>query len=306
MPQFNVFGHPFDPHASALQGMVKHGNRWAAKAAAEGVHEIAKRTRDWSEEHRPSTKWLKLEDATKVDISGNYVGNGKRMPSKYSRGKRGYRRKKRVFRRKRKSFPKELWPRQKLVRLKSNCTGSLYTSAGAWDATNGIVIMKANSLNDPWAGEGAQLPLGLDQLAALYQRYTVVGCTIMIQCHFSALTGASRVGLALRNDNTSLANAEYYTELPLSVMKIASGDVDIVNLGMRYKAKRFWKVRRFKEADQLEGTFTTSPGDPSEVAYWHFWVQDLNANEATTLEYSATMVWDILLTDPVIPARSAL
>lgn len=323
MPQLNAWigGHAgFDPLGGRLEGVRRAGHRAVAASVKAG--------RDYGAEHMPSAQAAKLADYPHPRLYVDDEGNAKWMhPRAYKKRRndywskrrmpyrRGYRtsikrrrasRYKRRVRRARPSFPRELWPRQKLVRLKSTISGAIYTSAGAWDGTNGIAIFKANSLNDPWAGESSALPLGTDQLANLYQKYVVVASTLVIDCHPSSITGGGRVGLALRNSNTSLASADYYSELPLQQNKIASGDVDLVRLAMRYKAKRFWRVKKFMDAEDQQGAFSTTPGDPTDVAYWHFWCQDLNANEAITVEYRATMVFDILLFDPIIPARSDL
>lgn len=302
MPQQNAWlgGHAaFNPFGSQLQGVVKHS-----------FAKQLKRARDHLEEKSGVQKRVKLEDrwpykgeAAPPPAIQDVEMVGRRYPAR--RGvKRRRTPRRRSFRRKR--FPRELWPRQRLVRLKSSVSGSLYTSAGAWDGTNGFVAIKANSLNDPWAGESTALPLGTDQLAAMYQQYVIVGATIIIHAHASSLTGAARIGLALKNTATSLASADHYAESPMSQVKIVSGDVDVIALSSRYKAKKFWQVRKFQDAEDLQAAFSTTPGDPTKLAYWHLWVQDLNANEACTFEYQAYIIYDILLSDPIVPSRSAL
>lgn len=225
---------------------------------------------------------------------------------RYRPRRAGRRRIPRRYKRRRQTFPRELWPRMKLVRLKSTVSNALYHSAGTWDGTNGWRAIKANSLNDPWGTLSSALPLGLDQLANLYQKYVVVASTIVIDAHPSSITGGGRIGLALRNNNTDLASADYYGEVPMSIVRVCSGDIDVMRLAMRYKAKKFWKVRKFMDAEDQQATFTTTPGDPTDIAYYHFWIHDLNANEAMTVEFKATITFDLLLFDPVIPSRSSL
>lgn len=197
-----------------------------------------------------------------------------------------------------------MWPRFRLVKFR--CVTS--NSIADLSATGNLfpIVFKANSLNDPFGTIGSELPLGLDQWAAMYSKYVCVASRFMVQFHNQSSTGALAVGCNLKNDNTTLASLDHYRELPMVKSKILSPDVDHAGLGMSFKAKKFYRVRKFKDAENLHGTFSTSPGDPTDIAYYHFWVQDLNKADSFNLEFVATIEYVCLLFDPVTPARSQL
>lgn len=197
-----------------------------------------------------------------------------------------------------------MWPRFRLVKFR--CVNS--NSIADLGATGAIFpkVFKANSLNDPFGTMGSELPLGLDQWAAMYQKYVVVASKFLVQFHNQSSTGALAVGCNLKNDNTTLSQMDHYRELPMVRSKILSPDVDHSGLGMSFRSKKYYRVNKFKDAENLHASFSTTPGDPTDIAYYHFWVQDLNKADSFNLEYVATIEYVVLLFDPVTPSRSAL
>lgn len=209
------------------------------------------------------------------------------------RGRRGIRRISRAV---------TLWPRQKLVKMKLAFYYSTITGTGTIAAT----AVKANSLNDPTGSLSAQLPLGLDQWAAMYQKYVVVGSKIWARCHNVSGTGSMMYGITLKNTASTLNDYTYYLESPMTRAKMLSSDVDHSSVGISYNAKRFWHVRKFHDAEDQHGAFSTTPGDPTDIAYYHLWVHDTSTSEAQTFEMVLTQEFYVLLFDPIVPARSSL
>lgn len=180
-----------------------------------------------------------------------------------------------------------------------------YTGTGGAIGTNYI---KANSLNDPTGGASAQLPLGVDQWAALYQKYKVIGSKITLRAHPVTITGSAMIGIHLSNSTTPPAtDHDHYRELPHTNMRMLSPDIDLCKLSMGFSPKKYpFHIKNVKDADDLEGTFSTTPGDPTDLAYWHVFVQDSNKTDNVTFEIQMVIDYIVLLYDPVRPSRSAL
>lgn len=195
-----------------------------------------------------------------------------------------------------------LWPRTRLVKFR--CVTSYAGTTGAGALVE--VAFKANSLNDPFGTAGAQLPLGLDQWAAMYQRYAVVGSKCYVKAHAGTVTGAMTYGVSLLRSNSALSDYEYHLEQPLVRSKMLTADVDHSAVGMTYGAKRFWHFRKFMDAEEQQATFSTTPGDPTDLCYYVMWFQDVGKSEAVLMEAIVTIEYTVLLFDPIVPARSSL
>lgn len=198
-----------------------------------------------------------------------------------------------------------MWPRFKLVKLKVVTQGTLSLGAGN---LVGQYLFNANSLNDPHTAGGANLPLGTDQLAALYKKYVVAASRHFVRVHNKTATGSIVFGLSLREPNvgTALASPEAYMELPRTRSKILSPQADHAGVGLSYGAKRFWGARKLMDYEDLHATLSTTPGDPAKMAYISFFYGDIAGTEAITLEYIMTSEFIVLCFDPIHPARSGL
>lgn len=200
-----------------------------------------------------------------------------------------------------------LWPKTRLVKFKvvTNFTESVL-EANSLVAT--VFSFKANSLNDPFTTKSSNLPLGLDQWAAMYKKYVVVASKFYAKVHNVTSAGSVTFGVCLRrpDESDTLSSAGFYQELPMTRSKILSPDMDHAALGISYKAKKYWSVRKFHDAEQLHATFGTSPGDPTRMAHYQFFAQDTATGADYTLEGWFTIEYICLLFDPVTPSRSTL
>lgn len=203
---------------------------------------------------------------------------------------------------KRKKFIPLALPRQRVVRMRVVARGSITANAGVV----GIVKMKANSLNDPTTDFGATLPLGLDQWAAQYQKYIVLGCKVKARFIPTTATGPVNCGLHLADNNTALANTDHYKELPNTVQGICTTQKDYLTRVIKYSGKRFWRLTNIKDDSEQEAAFSTTPGDPTDLAYIHVYVQDMQGANNTTVEVQVEQEFIVLLTDPVTLAQSSL
>lgn len=195
-----------------------------------------------------------------------------------------------------------LWPKARLVKFSVVHRTALAPTVG----TCGVVAYKANSLNDPFQAQGAGLPIGLDQWASMYSKYKVVKSTMTAVTHPTTITGAAVVGIHLANNATLLTDCDHYRELPYTTSRVISPDIDISKNSMTYRAKSFYSLRNLKDADELEGSFSTSPGDPSKTSSFHYFYQDHNSTDALTVEVSFRITYTVLLYERIMPARSSL
>lgn len=244
-------------------------------------------------------------------INPRPVGPAAAPATRMAKRARSYTRttKKRRFKRRRMRRPAKritnLWPPTQLVKFRQVMAYSSSPAAGA-----GLTLhnYKANSLDDPFGGGGNQLPLGLDQWAAMYKKYVVVSSQCFVKIHNTSSTGSVTFGLTLRNpgETATLGSAEAYLETPMTVSKLLSPDLDHAALGMSYRAKRYWHVRKFMDHDELHGDFGTAPSSPNKSCYVTFWHQDTNNSDAYTLEGYVTFEYVCLLFERVTPSRSSM
>lgn len=230
------------------------------------------------------------------------LSKSKAMPYRPKRPLFGRRyKKRRGARRRRLSIPLGI-SRSKLVRFRAIISNSLTGSGGAI----GMVPIKANSLNDPSGTVAAVLPLSLDQWAAFYQKYTVLGSRIVVRVSHTANSGPLVVGLHLAQNATALTSWPHYKELPMTKTKMLSTQKDGCILTMNYSGKRFWHVPSLMSDSEQEATLSTSPGDPTDIAYFHLFVQDMNAASNATIDYAIEIDYICKLNEPINLDRSSL
>lgn len=307
MPYQNVLigGHAgFNPFGSQLESMVKHGKRYAAE---QGLDKVREYTQDFK--RQKSEEYFNRLSRSFGVYKSPASAPGKKSKMVYRKRtsfkrRRPYRRVRRRFAKRKRSIVPMLWPRQQLVKFRVVATGAFVCAAGGASA-NGLV-MKADSLNDPTGATSANLPLGLDQWAGMYSKYVVTGSRIQVRFHPSALTGSIICGVSLLPESSVLATSDYYMELPRTRSKMLTGDLDHTTLGINYGAKRYWKTRKLSDCEDLNATFSTTPGDPSDLAYYHIWAQDVNKTDGATVEVAVTIEFICLLRDPITPTRSSL
>lgn len=209
----------------------------------------------------------------------------------------------RMVRRIRRPVP-TLWPQQKLVKFR---VAQAIAPTAAGSTTTDVLVFRANSLSDPFASSGANLPLGLDQWAAMYSKYCVVGSRMYVQFHGeTSNTGSTVVGVHTLRESSGLTQLEHYKESPSGRSVLISPDNDKGSLVASYSLKGFDKIRRPKLAEDYQATFSTTPGDPAEIRYFHLWYQDTDKTSTCAMEFVVTIEYVVLLWESVIPSRSSL
>lgn len=194
-------------------------------------------------------------------------------------------------------------PPTKLVKFKAVCRGYITGATGAI----AVQTFEANSLADPTGTIGAGLPLGLDQWASFYNRYTVVGSKIDVDVHQTTDLGAGVVILNLREPSTALTNIEHYAESPHTVKRIMTSDIDRDRLTMNYSMKKFYRVNKVLDAEDQAATLNDgAPTTPNRMCYYHLACQDCSGTQSVTVEFVATITYVVLLHSRKELARSVV
>lgn len=149
-----------------------------------------------------------------------------------------------------------------------------------------------NSIYDPDRTGGGHQPMGRDQLAVLYNRYIVTGCSY--QCVWQP-NGAGMFALTARVGNDEDNNPDIDTERENAYTKTAFvhhvataiGSIPNVKLSGKYALEKIYGVSRTKMlSDDLYGA--TMSNSPSEYAILHTTVW--NADGALTNAYGSISV----------------
>lgn len=227
--------------------------------------------------------------------------NSKAMPyrRKSSYKKRSRPRRRRIHKRK---LPPLAIPRSKVVRFRYLANGTLNAASGAISVTS----LKANSLDDPSQILSTAVPLSLDQWAAHYQKYIVLGSKVTLRFSQTANTGPGIVGIHLDDDSTALTNYSHYRELPLTKTKMLTTQKDYATIVMKYSGKRFWRLSNIKDDSEQEASFSTTPQSPADVAYFHIFAQDMVGSSNFTVDFMVEQEFICYLTEPVTLAQSSL
>lgn len=204
----------------------------------------------------------------------------------------------------RKRVPRTIAPHSKLIRVK--CTDFL--SPGYTSGAIANYYCQLNSVDDPFAGFSTNQPLGYDQWKTLYQKAYVVGAKAKVVCH-NGSTSAIMYGICpmpVSQGSTSLLNYEHYSELPQNKQRLLSPDVDHGVLTHSVSVKKHLQVKDIRDNNDLViDLINETP--PSKLCYWHLYSQPVDQTTTVAsgnVQFVITLEYIVLLTDPVVPARS--
>lgn len=216
--------------------------------------------------------------------------------------KRTYKKGKKSYGKRRRRLPPLALPASKVVRMRAVCAAVMNSTAGAC----GVATIKVNSLNDSTGAFSQILPCSLDQWAAQYQKYKVLGAKVTITAGPTSQTGPGIIGLHLADNTTALTSASHYKSLPNTVSKIVTTYHDLAKLTIKYSAKKFWKLTNIRDDTNQEANFSLAPNDPTDVAYVHVFAQDLVGSSNFNTDAQIQVEFIVLLTDPITLAESSL
>lgn len=222
--------------------------------------------------------------------------------SKIAMAKKNYKRKYRKRKIIKKRIPRALASANKLIKVKVSDYDPFTMTSGAL-AHNAI---QGNSIDDPFIGGGDGQPLGYDQWKALYKSAYVLGCKVKLTCHNSSSTVPIIYGITpmkIPQSTSSLNSYEYYQELPGTVSRLLSPDVDHGILVSKRSTKKFLKRKDITDNEDLKLDLVTET-PPTDIYYFHVWAQPVDQTTTGTCDMIKEVEYIVLLTDPVVPSRS--
>lgn len=212
---------------------------------------------------------------------------------------RSLRRKRRRTRRKGK-FVHAVQPYSIVRKLKTSLNWSSDTAAGAM----GSHILKLNSAYDPTGNGGSGQGLGFEQYEALYNKYCVVGWKVEATFISTDNTVPIAVGFTPTTQSTATGAYLQNKEMPGTVMRIITPDIDRIHLTAKGSVKRWLlpKGGHMLSEDTLQATVST---DPSRQLYGHLFTQCITGADPAAVNVVYTIEQIVIFFDPKVPARSS-
>lgn len=162
-------------------------------------------------------------------------------------------------------------------------------------------FLKLNSIYDPTGNIGISQPYAHDELALLYNRYQVVKYNVKIEWVSSDNTNPLVVGFTALPESTSLTAYAHYMEIPGTVSRMCTMDVDKTMLFKSGGVNSQLSTTRLPD-DVLQADMGN---DPTRVLYGHVWAQAVDAaTDAGRVTAVITLTQTVKLFDPKTLSRS--
>lgn len=168
-------------------------------------------------------------------------------------------------------------PPKMIVKHKYVCQGIVNLSASNWTQN---VILRANDMFDPEYATGGHQPFYFDQMAALYNHYTVVGSKLKIKFYQDRDDAQdcdpTYVALQLKDSEQSPLDALNVREQPGCKYTTMARPQTPHTLTKGFSAKRFFGKSKGNVVGESELRGTPVSG-PSENAFWIITFTDVEA-----------------------------
>lgn len=178
---------------------------------------------------------------------------------------------------------------------------SLNPAAGAIT----VSTMVLNSGFDPLGSASAtQQPLGFEQYEAMYNRYCVVAWKCFFECVSTDNSNPLVVGFTALPTINTLTSFQHYKELPSTVQRVITPDIDKVTFGMRGSVKRWLLPQGGKMLSDTDLSAVTT-AYPTKILYGHLYAQAMDgSSDPAAVHIVIKMRQLIVFFDPKAPARS--
>lgn len=207
-------------------------------------------------------------------------------------------RRRRTYKRRRRTYKRKSVIPRGVSGVPPNCPIRMrYCKEGYLGSTSGIlnsVFFAMNDIWDPEVAAGGHQPMGFDQMAALYNRYLVLGSKITITFYDNAASHSSPavVGACMTDGTVApyIVNTSYIEAKRGQWRTITGGARIPIKVTCKYSPKKYWGIKDVK--DQHEKIGGAVVGSPDSRAYCMVWVQ---CTDGGTQTLSATYVIDYLV-----------
>jgi len=172
-------------------------------------------------------------------------------------------------------------------------TGEGYMTNSVAATSEEKFTFAANSMYDPDAQAGGQQPVGFDQLAALYERYKVLNCTIELlgfpsaNCIIAVYPSMSATPLATIQDATSQYGVK------MIAASNFTGPVNSMKVSVKKNSSKFMGI---PESDDDIAAQTTA--SPSKQWYYHVHVYNPSGG-ALTVGFLVRLIFDCEFLRPI-------
>lgn len=230
------------------------------------------------------------------------------MPRRYAKKKRAYK-KKRTYRKRRANPRKPLsgFPSKKLVKLRyTDQTITVDAPIGG----HGSHVFRANSVFDPDYTSLGHQPMGFDQWANIYTRYTVVGAKMTVRYtpiaasnnvpgYMGTTLGTTADPLAgfssINNILESKLTGKYMVVGSIYSPAISSRGDGYPAVSRYFSAKKFFGKVNVQDGNSTSALVTTNPSD---TAYFSVWVASIDANNPASVSMTVSIDYIVLFHEP--------
>lgn len=175
-----------------------------------------------------------------------------------------------------------------------------YTSFVLKTSTTGTIskqAYRANSVYDPdLTGAGAQ-PLYFDQLAAVYDQYTVIKSKIRVQFMNTTANLPILCGINGDDDGTAGTNVETLTQSNNSTSRLLgtqTGGNNFAYMSQRFNCKRNLGINAFNASGDATAAINGNPTEEFDYIVW-FVAQD--GASTTTANYKVDIEYTVIFTE---------
>lgn len=219
------------------------------------------------------------------------------------------RRRRRKFTRRRKARVRRPilsgFPSRKLVKLRYVDTGLVLDAASGSMAQD---IYRANSVFDPYQPIGGHQPMGFDQWALIYNKYTVLGAKMTME--YSPLSTSNvvpgRMGILLSSDTTGVShytsiNNLLESKLTGSNYKEIGATINMYS-GNRVKVSKTFSAKKFfGKVNVIDGSANSADvtANPGNEAFFIPWVSAIaSAQDPGALNFTIRIDYIVMFHDP--------
>lgn len=215
-----------------------------------------------------------------------------------------------TYRRKSKKYRRRNKKRTKATGFPPSITRRVVTSYnfGLDPGVAGAITTQVINLNSAFDPAGTlsatQQPLGMDQYEALYNKYCVVGWKITVEAALLENSYPCVVGFTPTTNSTTLTSANHYRELPGTVSRLATPDVDKLYFKAKGSVKKWIVPKGGKLLSTDEGSAAIG-SNPARMLYGHFFIQCLDsAQDAGVARLIVKQEQIVVFYDRKNPSRS--
>lgn len=162
-------------------------------------------------------------------------------------------------------------------------------------------IFRGNSIYDPYFSGAGHQPLAYDQLTALYNMYTVMGCkaTLTVIPTSSGVSQSDvQMSILASNDSGGLISYDLVSETPYNKTKyVGNASTGPKTISSFYRTSKILGVskRKIMDDDQFSAVYNTNP---AHNYYIHFFIADLTG-DLLTCTFKVKLVYYVRFYDRI-------